>query len=105
MCLVVFSDEEPISLFQDLARDHSACREATVFKVASKKRCKTVCTVPRCSPQQLAGHTERAAKTSYKLPKPRYAHSHANFTTKSSATAVKAGEHSRRRPAITLINT
>ena len=40
---VLFSDEEPISLFQDLARDHSACREATVFKVASKKRCKTVC--------------------------------------------------------------
>ena len=26
MCLVVSSDEEPISLFQDLARDHPPCR-------------------------------------------------------------------------------
>ena len=32
-------------------------------------------------------------------------YSQANFTAKSSATAINIGEHSRRRPAITLIST
>ena len=32
-------------------------------------------------------------------------HSQANFTAKSSATATSVGEHSCRRPAITLIST
>ena len=32
-------------------------------------------------------------------------YSQANFTAKSSATAINIGEHSRQRPAITLIST